>query len=115
MALGITRDADLEFMDFFQAFYQIIRILIAARSGYIFALVARHVAAQGHDMADAVAPVAADDVFYLFLGMADAGQVRGGVEAGALLDLRDDMVRTVARGAAGAVSDRDELGVQLRK
>ena len=44
--------------------------------------------------------------------MADAGEVRDGVERGGLLDAHDEVVRQLAGGAAGAVGDADKGGLE---
>ena len=57
--------------------------------------------------ADAALPVATDDLLDLVLGMADAGQVRSGLERRLVDDPLDGVMRALARRAARTVGDRE--------
>ena len=69
------------------------------------------VAAKGDDVTDPGLGIAVGDLERFFPAGIDAGQVRGDVQAGVLDDGFDRLVGQLARGAAGAVGDRDELGL----
>ena len=76
---------------------------------------ARRVAAQGEDVLD---PGRLDPVQRRrqpLGGLADAAEVGHRLEAELVLQRRGDLDRAVAGRAAGAVGDRDEVGLQLRQ
>jgi len=74
--------------------------------------VARGVAAEGEDVGDAGGGVFGKDVFDVGGLVADAGEVWDGVEGGGGLDAGDEVVGEFAGGAAGAVGNGDEGGLE---
>ena len=84
------------------------RLVLRARA-------ARGIAAQRHDVADAVVPIVARNRVDLLLRRGDAGEMRGGLQVGLAHDAGDGGVRALARRAAGAVGDGDELRAQRRQ
>ena len=70
------------------------------------------VAAQCEHVVDAGLADLVEDAAQLFGGGADAAQVGHRLDGVAVLDVADDVERAVARGAAGPVRDRGEVGLQ---
>ncbi len=73
------------------------------------------VAAQRHDRGHARIAVLADDAVDLLAAGVDAGQVPGDVEPRVGDDLRNGSHGALARGAARAIGDGDELRAQRRE
>ena len=76
---------------------------------------ADRIAAQRHDVAHAGRAIVADHVVDLVAGRRHAGQMRRRRERGLGQDALDGRVRALARRAAGAVGDRDEVGRERRQ
>jgi len=74
----------------------------------------RQIATQRNQMTDALAFVFGEDLADVLLGRADARQVRRGLAAIGL-DFAHGFQGAVAGGTAGAESNREELGVELRQ
>ena len=70
------------------------------------------IAAQGEDVGNASLCVFLEDRLNVGGLMADAGEVRRGIESGGAFETNDEIVRQFARGAARAIGDRDEGRVQ---
>jgi hypothetical protein len=114
--LRIGGDLDVEALAVFpaQEGHQLIRVAEGAEPAAAHA--GRHVAAQRDDAMDALADVVLDDAADLGLVGADAGQVRGGLDALGAEPVHG-LEGALAGGAAGAVgagevcrADRVELG-----
>ena len=75
--------------------------------------VARRVTAQCQDVGDTGPCVPLEDLLELMLDVADAGQVRDGLDAGRLSNPDDEVVCLPARGAPRPVRHRDEGGFEL--
>ena len=73
---------------------------------------AGRVAAEREDVADAGGGVLGEDFVDLGLVVADAGKVRDGVELGFVFDADDEVVGQLPGGAAGAVGDGNEGGLE---
>src|ERR1700722_17020327 len=71
---------------------------------------ARRIAAQRHDMANADIVIAADDLVDLAARRPDAGQMGCWGQAGFSQDAGDGGMGALARGSAGAIGHRDEVG-----
>lgn len=63
-------------------------------------------------MANAAVPVVTGNGAQLVTAGVDTGQVRGGDEPGALLDVLDHLVSAVTGARVGAIGNRDEFGLQ---
>ena len=76
---------------------------------------ARRIAAQRHDVAHARLPIGADHAVDLIARRADASEMRGRRQRGLGEDALHRRVRALARRAARAVRDRDEIRPQGAK
>ena len=115
MGFGIGGDADLEIGDLLQARHQVGGVGVAAGMGPVGARALGRIAAQGHDVADSLLPIAPGDGVHLARRGPDAGQVGGGFQGRLAEDPGEGGVGALAGGAAGAVSDRDEGGSHRRQ
>src|SRR5262249_61997797 len=83
--------------------------------GWGWAGAAEGTPAQRHDVAHAGATVVADHRVDLLAGRGDAGEMGRRDERGLRQDALDGRMRALARGAARAVGDRDEIRLERRK
>src|SRR5439155_9009691 len=73
------------------------------------------IAAQGHQVLDAIGAQPVTDPGDLIGVVADAGEVRRDLDPQAMLQLGDELDRPLARAAARAVGHGDEIGAQRLK
>ena len=113
MLLRIGRDGNLEIADALDAGDQIGGILIAARMRSVTrAGAAGGIAAQRHNVAHAGVAVVAHDGVDLFARRRHAGEMGGRRQRRLRQYALDRRMRALARSAAGAVGDRDEIAAQ---
>lgn len=113
VALRVARDADAHSREMrFDELHQLSRVLETALGFHETFLPFRRIAAQGHDVADAALAVARENLEDLILRGTHAGEVAYHREIGLFLDLHDEVMGELARGAARAVGDAHEGGPQ---
>ena len=117
MLLRIGRHRDFEIaVDALDAGDQIGGVAIAARMRRVLrARAADRIAAQRHDVAHAGVVIIAHDGVDVGAGRGDASQMRGRRQRRFRQDALDRRVRALARRAAGAVGDRDEIRRERRQ
>ena len=116
MFLRIGRHRHLDVGQPLDAAHEIGAVLIATRMRRVsLADAADRVAAQRHDVAHAGRVIAADHVVDLVARRADAGEMRGRRQFGFGEDTLHRRVGALARRAAGAIGDRDEVRPQRRE
>src|SRR5439155_14865827 len=112
MELRIAGDFDMEVIagSFADESHQLARVAKISRAGGA----RRQVPAQGDDVSDAFRLVQLERRSDVGARRADAGDMgRRAVSGG--LDFKDGLQRAVPRGAARAISAREEAGLQLRE
>ena len=117
MALGETGHTDPEaaaigmragFVEFANELHQIARVL--KRIGrFVVGKIAWPIAAERENVPDGRVGVALENRLDLFLPVTDAGQMRDRIQLRRSFDALDEVMREVARRAAGAVGDADEV------
>ena len=115
MAFGISSHRDFEAGAIAQPRDRIGRIGIPFRVRRVGDIGARHIAAQGDDVMNAGPPPAVGDRIDLFTARADTGQMGCHRHVGFIVDAADHPGGALARGTAGAVSDRDEGRAKRRE
>src|SRR5262249_11982303 len=112
----IGGDRHLDVGEALDAGDQVGSVAIAAGMGRVaIAGAADGIPAQRHDVAHAGATVVADHRVDLLAGRGDAGEMSRRGERSLRQDALDGRVRALARGAARAVGDRDEIRLERRK
>src|SRR5690606_23312206 len=92
--------------------HQIDRVPEGVLAAVVGGAIRGQVASERQDVADARRRVALEELADLVLAVTDAGQVGDRGELRRLLDLRDQVVRQLARRAARPVRHGDERGAE---